>query len=75
MTSVSHQIEWQRNNLWLFDLPQTEDIIVNNSKHKHNLVNKVKRLGDLNFQIQFIAVHQSSAVLTSYLPTCAAISP
>lgn len=26
----------------IFDLPQTEDIIVNNSKHKHNLVNKVR---------------------------------
>lgn len=45
MISISHQTEWQRNNLCIiiiFDLPQIEDIIVNNSKHKHNLVNNVR---------------------------------
>lgn len=43
MISISHQTEWQRHNLCalVFDLPQIEDITVNNSKHKHNLVNKV----------------------------------
>lgn len=73
--STGHQIKWQGNNLSISIWSASDrGITINNTKHKHNLVNKVET-GRLKLSDSIYSCSPVTCCLTSYLPACAAISP